>query len=62
MFRLVITVKRGSATSYPASWARYGSIEDARAGGAAALREERVQRVMIVRDIGSGSFVEWLDR
>lgn len=62
MFRLVITVKRGSASSYPAAWVQYASIEDARAAAAAVLREERVQRVMIVRDIASGSFVEWLDR
>ena len=62
MFRLVITVKRGSASSYPAAWSRYASIEDARAAGAAVVREERVQQVMIVEDVGSGSFVEWLDR
>jgi hypothetical protein len=62
MFRLVVTVKRGSASPYPAAWSRYGSIEDARAAGVAVLREERVQRVMIVRDIASGSFVEWVDQ
>lgn len=62
MFRLVVTVKRGSASTYPAAWNRYASIEDAREAGAAALREERVQRVMIVRDVGPGSFVEWVDR
>lgn len=62
MFRLVITVKRGSASSYPAAWVRYATIEDARAGAVAVLREERVQRVMIVRDVASGTFVEWLER
>jgi hypothetical protein len=62
MFKLVVTVKRGSASSYPEAWRQYASIEDARAAGAAVLREERVQRVMIVRDIDSGSFVEWVDR
>jgi hypothetical protein len=62
MYRLVVTVKRGSATTYPAAWNRYASLEEARAAGAAVLREERVQRVMIVRDIASGSFVEWVDR
>ena len=61
MFRLVITVKRGSASSYPAAWSTYASIEDARAAATAVLRQERVQRVMIVRDIASGSFVEWRD-
>lgn len=62
MFTLVITVKRGSASSYPGAWSRYASLEDARAAAAAVLREERVQRVMIVRDDAPRSFVEWLDR
>lgn len=62
MFRIVVTVKRGSASTYPAAWSRYASIEDARAAATALLREERVQRAMIVRDIASGSFVEWVDR
>jgi hypothetical protein len=62
MFRLVIMVKRGSASSYPGEWSLYASIEDARTAAAAVLREERVQRVMIVRDSAPGSFVEWLDR
>ncbi len=62
MFRLVITVKRGSASTLPAAWTRYATIEDARAAAAATLREERVQRVMIVRDIGPGAFVEWFER
>ena len=62
MFRLVVTVKRGSTLTYPAAWSRYPALEEARAATAAVLREERAQRVMIVRDDGSGSFVEWLDR
>lgn len=62
MFRLVITVKRGSASGYPAAWTPYATIEQARAAAASALREERVLRVAIVRDVGSGVFVEWLDR
>jgi hypothetical protein len=62
MFRLVVTVKRGSASTYPVAWSRYATIEDARAAATALLREERVQRVMIVLDIASGSFIEWLDR
>jgi hypothetical protein len=62
MFRLVITVKRGSACPFSASWTRYPSIEDARAAAAAVLREERVQRVMIVRDIDPRGCVEWLER
>lgn len=62
MFRLVVTVKRGSASTYPGAWTRFASIDDARAAAAGLLREERVQRVMVVRDTVSGSFVEWVER
>ena len=60
MFRLITTVRRGSASAYPAATARYGTIEAARAGAAALLREERVTAVMIVRNGLERSFVEWL--
>ena len=62
MFRLVITVKRGSASGFSAGWTPYATIEEARAAATAVLREERVLRVAIVRDVGAGAFVEWLDR
>jgi hypothetical protein len=62
MFRLITTVKRGSASSLLPTWLRYPTIEDARAGAVAVLREERVQRVMIVREGTPGVFVEWRDR
>jgi hypothetical protein len=62
MFHLIATVKRGSASSLPGTWPRYASVDAARAAAAALLREDRVQRVMIVRDEISGGFVEWQDR
>ena len=62
MFQLIATVKRGSASSLPATWSRYPNVDAARAAAAALLREDRVQRVMIVRDEISGGFVEWQDR
>ena len=62
MFRLVATVKRGSASTLEPTWLRYRTIEEARAAAAAVLREDRVQRVVIVRDGTPGSFVEWRDR
>jgi hypothetical protein len=55
----VATVKRGSASPFPQTWSRYPSIESARAAATALLREERVQRVMIVRNGLVPSFVEW---
>jgi hypothetical protein len=62
MFRLIIIVKRGSASNLAAAWARYRTIEDAREGAAATLREERVQHVVIVEDTWPEAFVEWFER
>jgi len=62
VFRLVTTMRRGSASGIPQAWARYATVEAARAGGADLLREERVLRVMIVRNEMPQAFVEWLER
>lgn len=59
MFQLVTTVKRGSASPYPQAWMHYPSIEAARAAATVLLREERVQRVMIVRNGLQPAYVEW---
>lgn len=61
-FRLVTTVKRGTSSNRAEAWARYPTIEAARAGASALLREDRVLRVMIVRDDLAPTFVEWSDR
>ncbi len=55
-------MRRGSASGMPQAWARYASIEMARAGAAELLREERVVRVMIVRNEVPGAYVEWCDK
>jgi hypothetical protein len=62
MFHLIATVKRGSASSLPGTWLRYPTVDAAREAAAGLLREDRVQRVMIVRDGIPGGFVEWRDR
>jgi hypothetical protein len=62
MFRLVVTVRRGTASNLPGSWERYGSIEEARAAGGELLRHERVTRIAIVRDELPPAFVEWLNK
>jgi hypothetical protein len=46
----------------PQAWARYASVEAARAGAAELLKEERVVRVMIVRNEIPPAFVEWQER
>jgi hypothetical protein len=61
-FRLVTGVRRGSASAYPAASRRYGTLEEARAGAAALLTEDRVWNVMIVRNDLGGGFVEWCSR
>ena len=62
MFRLVPTMRRGSATALVESSAHYPSIEAARIGAAALLREERILKIMIVRNEIPGTYVEWIDR
>jgi hypothetical protein len=62
MFRLVATMRRGSASGLPQAWAHYPSIEAARVGGAELLHEDRILRVMIVCNEIPQTFVEWLER
>ena len=62
MFKLVATMRRGSSSGIPAAWARYPTLEAARIGTAALLREDRILRVMIVRNEIPPAFVEWVER
>jgi len=62
MFKLVTTMRRGSSSGMPQAWARYASVEAARIGAAELLREDRVLRVMVVRNEIPQTFVEWLER
>ena len=62
MFKLITMVKRGSGSNFPAAWARYETLEDARSAAATLLRQERVGNVMIVRDGLGQEFVEWCSR
>ena len=62
MFRLVITVRRGSSCSLPGAPEHYPTLDQARAAGAAMLRHERVARVAIVRNEAPPAFVQWMER
>lgn len=62
MFRLITTMRRGSAADLGPAWARYPTVEAARVGIAALLRDDRVLRVMIVRNEIPPVFVEWMER
>jgi hypothetical protein len=62
MFKLITTMRRGSSTGLGAAWARYPTIEAARAGVVTLLRDDRVLRVMIVRNEIPPAFVVWSER
>ena len=62
MFRLIATMRRGSATGVAAASARYATIEAARLATATLLHDERILRVMIVRNEIPPAFVEWAER
>ena len=59
MFRLIATVKRGTA-DFPLAVPAYATQELARAAGQELMRHERVLRVMIVLNEVPPRFVEWL--
>lgn len=62
MFKLIATMRRGSSSGMPAAWAPYGLIEAARSGAETLLRDDRVLRVMVVRNDVPPAFVEWVER
>jgi len=62
VFKLITTMRRGSATDLAAAWARYPTIESARLGTLTLLRDDRILRVMIVRNEIPPAFVEWAER
>lgn len=61
VFRLRPFTRRGNASTIPEAWTRYASPEEARAAAKRVYHDERVTRVMLVRD-SSGTFVEWIER
>jgi hypothetical protein len=62
MFKLIATMRRGSASNFTAASARYATVEAARIGTTTLLRDERILRVMIVRNEIPPAFVEWAER
>jgi hypothetical protein len=62
MFKLIATMRRGSSTGIAAAWARYQTVEAARIGTATLFRDDRILRVMIVRNEVPPAFVEWAER
>jgi len=62
MFRLITTMKQGTASGLPAAAARYATVEAARVGAADLFRNDRVLKVMIVRNEVPPAFIEWCER
>ena len=62
MFKLIATMRRGSASGLAPAWARYPTLDAARAGITALFKDERVLRVMVVRNEIPPAFVEWVER
>jgi hypothetical protein len=62
MFKLIATMRRGSSANIPAAYSRYATMDAARAGTAVLLRDDRILRVMIVRNEVPPAFVEWIER
>jgi hypothetical protein len=62
MFKLIATMRRGSSSGMPAAWDHYPAMESARVGAAELLRDDRVLRVMVVRNEVPPAFVEWVER
>ena len=62
MFRVVATMRRGSASGLEEAWTRYPTLEAARGGAVTLFRHDRILRVAIVRDLVPPTFVEWVER
>jgi hypothetical protein len=55
-------MRRRSASNIAAAWAGYPTIESARDGITALLRDDFIVRVMVVRNEIPPAFVEWVER
>ena len=60
--QLLVLHRRGSSNGIAATWAHYGALAAARTGAADVLRDDRVLRVMVVRNEVPPAFVEWVER
>jgi len=59
-FRLLATMKQGTAASVPETWLTYPTVSEARDAGRRAARDDRVLRVMIVTGGVDHHFAEWV--
>jgi hypothetical protein len=62
VFKLIVSVRRGSASNLPGLSGEFSTIEQARAAGSELLRNDRVVRIAIVRNEAPPTFVQSLER
>jgi len=62
MFKLIATMRQGSASPLAPAWVPYPTIEAARRAVTTLARDDRILRVMIVRNQIPPAFVEWVER
>jgi len=61
-FRLRPIMRHGTASSIPATWTRFASLEEARQAVKPMYHDDRVLRVFIVEDDVPPRFIEWVER
>jgi hypothetical protein len=62
VFKVRPIMKQGTASSIPATWTRFASIDEARSAIAKMYHDDRVLRAFIVSDELPPRFVEWVER
>lgn len=62
VFRIRPIMKQGTASSIPATWTRFASIDEARQAITKMYHDDRVLRAFIVSDERPPHFVEWVER
>ena len=61
-FRLQPIMRQGTASSIAETWTHFATLDDARRAVKQMYRDDRVLRVLIVRDALPAQFVEWVER
>ena len=61
-FRLRPIMRQGTASSIPEAWEHFDTLDDARRAVKEMYHDDRVLRVLIVKDTLPAQFVEWVER
>jgi hypothetical protein len=61
-FRLRPIMRQATASSIAETWTHFATLDDARRAVKQMYHDDRVLRVLIVRDALPAQFVEWVER